>query len=72
MKFFCQKCFDWHKMPSIRFTVMGYDVCGHIVCPACDSVVAEFKCDDDEWEYDIEPEGYYDIKKIPDYYPNGG
>jgi len=72
MKVFCPICFGYEKLVITPFVVLGDEVCGNIVCPECGTTIAELMCDDDEWEVDDMPEGYYDLKKIPDYYPNGG
>lgn len=72
MKIFCKKCFSWQKLNAQKFTVLGNEVGSFIICPQCEVVIAELQCDEDEWEIDDAPEGYYDLKKIHDYYPNGG
>lgn len=72
MKVYCGTCFDYVTLEIQPFTPVGDEVRGEIVCPICNTILCEFQCDDDEFENDPNPEGYYDLSRVPDYYPNGG
>lgn len=72
MKIFCGVCDDFVPLRIDAFQNCEEEVQGEIICPICEASLALFQCDEEEWEKDPDPTGYYDLSKVPNYYPNGG
>jgi uncharacterized Zn finger protein (UPF0148 family) len=72
MKIFCESCGHFATLEIMPLREIGDRITGDIVCTYCEATITTLEADDDEWEMDPEPEGYYTICKVKDYYPNGG